>query len=58
LQPSYKTLALRAEWKDRSKRYTVALCGDNLTNERYRTAIQYTGEGIGASWSQPTSWGV
>jgi iron complex outermembrane receptor protein len=58
LQPSYATVALRAEWKDPSRKYTVALYGDNLTNERYRTSIQYTGEGIGATWNQPASWGI
>jgi iron complex outermembrane receptor protein len=58
LQPSYTTLALRAEWKDTSRRYTLALFGDNVTNERYRTQIQYNSFGIGASWSAPTTWGV
>lgn len=58
LQPSYNTLALRAEWKDPSKRFHAALYGENVTNARYRTTVQYTGEGIGAQWSQPASWGI
>jgi iron complex outermembrane receptor protein len=58
LQPSYTTLALRAAWKDTSQKYTLALFGENITNERYRTQIQYNGFGIGASWSAPTTWGV
>jgi iron complex outermembrane recepter protein len=58
LQPAYNTLALRAEWKDPSRRYTVALYGENVTNERYRTQVQYNGFGIGASWSQPATVGV
>lgn len=58
LQPSYNTLALRAEWKDPSKHYTVALFGDNVTSERYRTQIQYNAFGIGASWSAPAVWGI
>ena len=48
LQPSYNTLALRAEWKDPSEHYTVAVYGDNVTSERYRTQIQYNAFGIGA----------
>ncbi len=58
VQPGYTTLALRLEWKDPSQRYTVALFGDNVTNERYRTQVQYNGFGIGASWSAPATWGV
>jgi iron complex outermembrane recepter protein len=57
-QPSYTTLALRTQWTDPSKKYFVALYGDNLTNERYRTQVQYNGFGIGASWSAPATWGV
>jgi iron complex outermembrane recepter protein len=58
LQPSYTTLAMRAEWLDPSKKYTVALYGDNLTNQRYRTQVQYNAFGIGASWSAPVTWGI
>jgi iron complex outermembrane receptor protein len=58
VQPSYTTLALRAEWEDPSKKYTVALFGTNVTNVRYRTQVQYNGFGIGASWDAPAAWGV
>jgi iron complex outermembrane receptor protein len=57
-QPGYTTLALRAAWKDSSQRYSVALYGDNVTNERYRTQVQYNSFGIGAAWSAPATWGV
>jgi iron complex outermembrane receptor protein len=58
LQNGYATLSLRAEWLDPSRKYTIAVFGDNLTNKRYRTQVQYNGFGIGASWSQPVTWGV
>ena len=58
LQPGYTTLALRAQWQDPSRKYTVALFGDNITNERYRTQVQYVSFGIGAGWSAPATWGV
>jgi iron complex outermembrane receptor protein len=58
LQPSYATLTLRTQWEDPSRKYTVALFGDNITNKRYRTQIQYNGFGIGASWSAPITWGI
>ncbi len=57
-QPSYTTLTLRTEWQDPSRRYTFAIYGDNLTNARYRTTVAYNGEGIGAVWSAPATWGV
>jgi iron complex outermembrane recepter protein len=57
-QPSYTTLALRTEWNDPSERYTVALYGNNVTNVRYRTSIQVTGNGVGATWNAPITWGV
>lgn len=58
LQPSYTTLSLRAQWEDPSERYTVALYGDNVTSERYRTQIQYNTFGIGSSWSAPVTYGI
>ena len=58
LQPAYATLALRAEWHDPSETYMVALYGDNVTGERYRTQVQYNSFGIGAQWSTPSVWGV
>ena len=57
-QPSYTTLALRAQWDNPSKKYWVAVFGDNVTNIRYRTQVQYNGFGIGASWSAPATVGL
>jgi iron complex outermembrane receptor protein len=57
-QPSYTTVALRTQWDDPSKKYFVALYGNNLTNVRYRTQVQYNGFGIGASWDMPATWGI
>ena len=57
-QPSYTTLALRTEWNDPTGRYTVALYGNNVTNIRYRTSVQVTGNGVGATWNEPASWGI
>lgn len=57
-QPGYATLALRGEWVDPTDRYTVALFGENVTDERYRTQVQFNAFGIGAQWSQPATWGV
>jgi len=51
-------VGLRTEWKDPSQRYWVALYGENLTNQRYRTQVQYNSFGIGASWNAPATWGV
>jgi iron complex outermembrane receptor protein len=57
-QNSYAVLAARAQWTDRSDKFTLAVYGDNLTNSRYVTAIQYNTIGIGSNWSQPTTYGV
>jgi iron complex outermembrane receptor protein len=57
-QPGYATLDLRFQWDSPNRRYMLAAFGTNVTNERYRTQVQYNGFGIGASWSQPASWGL
>jgi iron complex outermembrane receptor protein len=57
-QPSYTTLALRAQWDDPSKRYFAALYGENVTDVRYRTQVQFNGFGVGASWNAPATWGI
>jgi iron complex outermembrane receptor protein len=57
-QPGYATLDLRAQFDDPSHRYMLAFYGTNITNHRYRTQVQENGFGIGASWSQPASWGI
>jgi iron complex outermembrane receptor protein len=58
LQPAYTTLAVRGQWTHPSQKYYVAVWGTNVTNNRYRTQVQYNGYGIGAGWSAPAIWGV
>jgi iron complex outermembrane receptor protein len=57
-QPAYAQVGVRTQWKDPSERYWVALYGENLTDKRYRTQVQYNSYGMGASWNAPTTWGV
>ncbi|GAA0296145.1 TonB-dependent receptor [Sphingomonas oligophenolica] len=57
-QKAYEQLSLRAQWSDPSKRYTLALFGDNVTGTRYRTQVLFNTLGIGSTWNAPTIWGV
>ncbi len=57
-QSGYATVALRAQWTDPTDRLTVAVYGENVTNKRYLTQVQYSNFGIGANWSKPASYGV
>jgi iron complex outermembrane recepter protein len=57
-QPAYAQVGARTEWKDPTGRYWVALYGENLTDKRYRTQVQYNSFGIGASWNAPATWGI
>lgn len=57
-QSDYATLSLRAQWTDPSDRYTVALYGENITNKRYMTEVQYSNFGIGANWNRPVTYGI
>ena len=43
LQPAYITLDVRAQWTHPSKKYYVAVFGENVTNDRYRNQVQYNG---------------
>lgn len=54
----YEVLSLRAQWTDPSDRYMIALWGDNVTNSRYHTSVQYSNFGIGSTWSKPVTYGV
>ena len=54
----YETLSLRAQWTDPSDRFYVAVFGDNVTDSRYVTQVQYNTFGIGAGWSEPAVYGV
>lgn len=55
---NYEVVSARVQWTDRSDKFTLALYGDNLTNNRYLTAVQYNSFGLGANWSAPTTYGV
>jgi len=57
-QGGYALLSLRAQWVDPSKRYTVALFGDNVTDKRYQTQVLFNTIGIGSVWSSPVTYGV
>ncbi len=57
-QKGYEVLSLRAQWSDASDRYSVALWGDNVTNNRYVTQVQYNNFGIGSTWSAPVTYGI
>ncbi|MGE3692237.1 MAG: TonB-dependent receptor [Novosphingobium sp.] len=57
-QKGYEVLSLRAQWVDPSDHFMVAVFGDNVTNNRYMTGVQYTNNGIGANWSKPATWGI
>lgn len=57
-QKGYEVLTARAQWTDPSATYTVALWGDNLTNRRYLTAVQYNSFGLGANWNAPLTYGI
>lgn len=57
-QKGYEVLSLRAQWTDASDHYTIALYGDNVTNSRYKTGVQYGNNGIGANWSKPAIYGI
>ena len=58
VQDSYTLLGVRAQWLDATERYTVALYGDNVTDERYRTQVLFNTLGIGNTWSAPATWGM
>jgi iron complex outermembrane receptor protein len=57
-QEGYEVASARAQWTDPSDRFTIAVWGDNLTNNRYITAVQYNTIGLGANWSAPTTYGI
>jgi iron complex outermembrane receptor protein len=54
-QGAYPTLGLRAEWTDASKRFSVALYGENVTNREYITELFATNPGIANTWSRPAT---
>ncbi|GGB99018.1 TonB-dependent receptor [Novosphingobium endophyticum] len=56
-QGGYETLSLRAQWTAPDDRWYIAAYGDNVTDSRYRTAVQYSNFGIGTNWSKPVTFG-
>jgi iron complex outermembrane receptor protein len=57
-QDAYGLLSLHAEWVDPSRRYTVAVYGDNVTGQRYRTQVLPNTTGFASVWAAPATWGV
>lgn len=55
---SYTTLGLRTAWTNPSNRYTVAVYGDNLTDEAYRVQANETFSGMSTIWAPPRTVGV
>ena len=51
-------LSARAQWNAPGDRFSVALWGDNLTDNRYVTQVQYNNFAIGSTWSSPLTYGV
>ena len=51
-------LSTRAEWTDAHERYTLAIYGDNLTDQRYQTQVLFNTLGIGSVWNAPAIYGV
>lgn len=57
-QSQYALLGLRAEWVDPSEKISVALFSENVTNHRYRSAVNYASLGIGSVWAEPITYGL
>jgi iron complex outermembrane receptor protein len=57
-QDAYTLLSLRAQWTDSSGRFNVAVFGDNVTDEDYRTQVLFNTLGIGTVWGPPATYGV
>lgn len=57
-QDAYDLVGLRAEWTDPSDRFTLAVYGDNILNEKYYSQVIYHSPSIGTVWGAPRTWGV
>jgi iron complex outermembrane receptor protein len=57
-QDGYGLLGLRAEWTDPTDTYTVALYGDNVTDEKYIHTVSYDSFGINSQWGEPATVGA
>ena len=60
-QKGFGLLNLRAQWTDRSDRFTLAAFGTNVTDVRYRSSAQDVRQALGVAFatiSPPAEWGV
>ncbi len=57
-QDAYDLLSARAEWTSPSGQYTVAVFGDNLTDEEYRNQVLPQYYGALSTWGAPRTFGV
>ena len=57
-QDGYELLSLRAEWRDASDRFSLAVFGNNVSNRRYRSQVLFNTLGIGSVWAEPATYGV
>ncbi len=57
-QDSYQLLSLRVEWTDPSETYSVAIFGDNLTDEDYVNSLLPQFYGALATWGAPRTYGA
>lgn len=56
-QDAYPLLGLRAEWTDPSKRLSVALYGENVTDRAYRSEVSATTAAVSQLWGHPGTYG-
>lgn len=57
-EDSFTTLGLRAAWTSPSELFTLAVYGDNVTDEEYRVQAQQTFSGLATIWAPPVTYGV
>jgi iron complex outermembrane recepter protein len=57
-QEAYDLLSARAAWTDPSDHYTLAVYGDNLTDEEYRSQVLPQAFGPLTTWGAPRTFGV
>ena len=55
---SNRDLVLRAEWLDPSGHYTIAVYGDNLTDDRYITFLTTNSIAVPIDYSPPPTFGI
>lgn len=57
-QDPYDLISARAEWTDPSETYTVAIYGDNLSDEEYYSQVLPQRFGPMVTWAAPRTFGV